>query len=419
MAYGIPIAGQLDHFDGDALPDSQVLSLASRSGLAWVGTPLGVVEFRSGKRTRELAGGYFARALEADGDILRVGTEDEGVFEVPLNGDRRGREADLLNGAVQRVRSLDGHVFALTTDGLFTRHGTGWNRSVASPGAVLSDRNIAALATDAAGRVWVGYFDRGLDIVDGAMDRVTHREDEHVFCINRIVAAPDRQRVAVATANGLVLFDANGTARQVLGRAQGLIADHVTDIAFSGDTMVAATPAGVSFIGPNGISSIYAFQGLINNHVYSIAADGNRLFAGTLGGLSVIEGGVVRTSYTTANSRLRHNWITALVKVDGEWFAGTYGAGVMVLDTSGEWHGFPDLPNGLIVNPNALAGSSTRIYAGTLGEGLYVYDRVQRRWARAIVGMPSLNVTALAVSGGYLYAGTDNGLIRIPEERVR
>jgi hypothetical protein len=35
------------------------------------------------------------------------------------------------------------------------------------------------------------------------------------------------------------------------------------------------------------------------------------------------------------------------------------------------------------------------------------------------VGLPSLNVTALAVAGGYLYVGTDNGLVRMAEESVR
>jgi len=142
-----------------------------------------------------------------------------------------------------------------------------------------------------------------------------------------------------------------------------------------------------------------------------------------LGGLSVIQGRWVLASYTTANSHLRHNWITALEKVDGEWFAGTYGSGVQALDAApngtAEWRGFPDLPKGMIVNPNALAASATRVYAGSLGDGLFVYDRAQKRWSRARVGLPSLNVTALTTANGYLYAGTDNGLVRMREEVVR
>jgi ligand-binding sensor domain-containing protein len=426
-------AGQLDSFNApDALPDPQVLSLDVDGDSAWVGTPLGVVEYRAGKRTRVLAEGYLARSLHADAGILRIGTEDEGVFEFPLAGYSRTMgtaavlpqagtgTAGLLTGAVKRVRSNGGDVLALTSARLFAQRGSDWVSAVSIPGAVLSDRNIAALSVDTSGRLWVGYFDRGLDIVNAALDGVTHHEDDHVFCVNRIVAAPDHQRVAVATANGLVLFDAGGVVRQVLGREQGLIADHVTDVAFHGDAMIAATPAGVSYIARDGIRSIYAFHGLINNHVYTLGTDGgSRLMAGTLGGMSVIEDGMVRASYTTANSHLRHNWITALAKVDGEWFAGTYGAGVLSLDSHGEWHGFSDLKPAFVVNPNALAVSASRVYAGTMGEGLYVYERAARRWTRAVTGLPSLNVTALASAGGYLYIGTDNGLVRIAEGMVR
>ena len=424
-------AGQVEHFNApDALPDPQVLSIETAGDAAYIGTPLGVVEYRSGKRTRKLADGYFARALHVKGDSLWVGTQDEGVFEVPLVDYSRPKgtaavlplvgtgTADLLAEATERVQSFGGDVLALTSRGLYARRDSRWHPAAEMPGALLSDRNIAALASDNAGRLWVGYFDRGLDILSPSLDRVTHREDSHVFCVNRIVPEPDGRRVAVATANGLALFDSSGTIRQVLGRQQGLLADHVTDVAFHGDTLIAATPAGLSFVAPGGIRSVYAFHGLVNNHVYTVADDGPRVIAGTLGGMSVIEGDTVRVSYTTANSHLRHNWITALAKSDGEWFAGTYGAGVLALNSNGEWHGFPDLKS-FVVNSNALAVSPTRLYAGSLGDGLYVYDRARKRWSNATVGLPSLNVTALALAGGYLYVGTDNGLVRIAEERVR
>jgi ligand-binding sensor domain-containing protein len=58
------------------------------------------------------------------------------------------------------------------------------------------------------------------------------------------------------------------------------------------------------------------------------------------------------------------------------------------------------------------------VYAGTLERGLYVYDRSLERWSDVVAGLPSPNVTALAVHDGYLYIGTDNGLIRIPEQNL-
>jgi ligand-binding sensor domain-containing protein len=183
--------------------------------------------------------------------------------------------------------------------------------------------------------------------------------------------------------------------------------------------MVVATPAGLSFIDRSGVRSLYVFHGLVNNHVYTIATRGAETVAGTLGGLSVLDADTVRVNYTTANSRLKQNWITALARVGDEWLAGTYGAGVLRLDASGEWHSFPDLKQDFVVNPNAMAVSAGQVYIGTLDRGLFIFDRATARWTNSSVGLPSKNVTALAVDGGYLYTGTDNGLVRIPEGILR
>src|SRR5260370_18882581 len=78
-------AGQLDHFaEPEGFPDPRILSLAVDGGAAYAGTALGVAEFRDGRFTRVLAGGFLARALLVKGDLLAVGTLDEGVLEVPL-----------------------------------------------------------------------------------------------------------------------------------------------------------------------------------------------------------------------------------------------------------------------------------------------------------------------------------------------
>jgi ligand-binding sensor domain-containing protein len=61
----------------------------------------------------------------------------------------------------------------------------------------------------------------------------------------------------------------------------------------------------------------------------------------------------------------------------------------------------------------------TYVLAGTLGRGLYVLDRNSQRWLEIRDGLPSLNVTALAAVNGYIYIGTDNGLVRIPEQKLQ
>ena len=411
-------AGQLDHLLAD-LPDSHVLSIAVNGASAYVGTPVGVTEFRAGKKSRTLAEGYFPRSLDADDQSLAVGTEDEGIVTIPLGDAIRPGEAPAnaeFERPVERIFRMDNTRYALSGGLYRAEQGrAGWTRVIEPQKGALSDRNIAALSVAGDGRIWVGYFDRGLDVVDGSFETIRHFEDEHLFCINRIVEEPGGARTAVATANGLIMLDPSLKVRQVLGRRDGLLADHVTDVVFRDRGFVVATPAGLSIIDDGGVRSLYVLQGLVNNHVYALASAGDRVAAGTLGGLSLLENDMVQANYTTANSGLRHNWISALARVGDSWFAGTYGAGVMRLGPSGQWEGFPDLKPGFNVNPNAMTQTADSVYVGSLGAGLWIFSKGTARWTNVTAGLPSLNVTAVAAGNGYVYAGTDNGLVRFRE----
>jgi ligand-binding sensor domain-containing protein len=227
-----------------------------------------------------------------------------------------------------------------------------------------------------------------------------------------------------ATANGLVLFDAQGKARQTLTHRDGLISDHVTDVTFTRAGTVLATPAGITFLGPSGAESLYAFQGLVSNHVYTLASTGssNQLLAGTLGGISILKSNVVERNLTVANSTLKHNWITALLPMpDNTILVGTYGAGLETLDSQGRFTPIEPpagTPRDLVINPNALYATASHVYAGTLGNGMLVYSVASGRWSAVTNGLPSLNVTAFASRTGEIYIGTGNGLVRIPEANL-
>jgi ligand-binding sensor domain-containing protein len=167
-----------------------------------------------------------------------------------------------------------------------------------------------------------------------------------------------------------------------------------------------------------GMRSLYAFHGLVNNHVYTVAANGPYVLAGTLGGVSLLEGDQIRANYTTATSALKHNWITAAIPLDGGWWLGTYGAGLARMDSSGKFEASDGASGDLVINPNAMLATDRMVLAGTMGHGLYVMDRKSGRWFAVTDGLPSLNVTAFAVGNGFVYVGTDNGLVRIPEQRL-
>ncbi len=416
-------AGETDSFaETQGLPDPQVQALSISGDTVYVGTAAGVAVFRAGRFARVLAPGVLSTALLATPTRLYVGSEDQGVIVIPLEG--RHPNPNLGPGSelaeVHQLFTSGDAVFAVARDGLFRMSAPafGWQRVLQVGGANLTDRNISALATDADGRLWVGYFDRGLDLLAADNSRTRHVEDEHVFCVNRILRDTKNGAIDVATANGLVRFDDSGSEQQVLTRADGLIADHVTDVVSYRDGLALATPAGLTFLDASGARSMYAFHGLISNHVYALGVSGDELMAGTLGGLSLLDKGDVTANFTTATSNLKHNWITAVVRVGQEWMVGTYGAGIVGLDGSGRFHSYEVGSGQFEVNPNAMLVTPSYVLAGTLGEGLYLYDRESQRWSVIHDGLPSLNVTALAAANGYIYVGTDNGLVRIPEQKL-
>ena len=408
----------------DGLPDRRVLSLAYRPDNVYVGTPLGVAYFRDNQFARSLADGFFAAALHESNRSLLIGTLDEGVVEVPLAEQRTPRPPGPRSAApgpneVRAFVSSGPTTLAVARDQVYTRsaNGSTWSPINQETTLGLRDRNISALHVDSSHRLWVGYFDRGLDVLDANFARVAELENDQLFCINRIKAAPGQQVTAVATANGFAYFDAAARMRQFLTRDDELISSHVTDMVFTPNTTVLATPAGLTFLDSNGSHSLYAFHGLVNNHVYTLGASGSEVLVGTLGGLSRLQAGQVTKSFTTANSPLTHNWVSAISAWEGQWFIGLYGGGVMRLSSDDTWTAYPEL-SGIEINPNAMISSASRVYAGTLDRGLLVYDPSEDSWSFITEGLPSKNVTALALADDILYVGSDNGLSRVNEAEL-
>jgi len=416
-------AGHAETFgESDGMPDRQVFSLAVANGRAYAGTAAGIAEFVDGRFVRVLAPKLFARTLHVMRSALLVGSSN-GITEI--DPEARRLNALLLPASsgvadVQQIFVEGNTVYAVTPAGLYLREArhNDWRRVLSREGTLLADRNISALALDRSNRLWVGYFDRGLDVFDPGLRNVHHIEDDNLFCVNRIVPNPAEGAVAVATANGLVLFDQLGRKQQVLGRANGLLADHITDAALYGKGMVLATPAGLTFLDASGPHSLYAFHGLVNNHVYTVAAVGKEVIAGTLGGISVLEDENVAANYTVATKGLTHNWISGVVRAGDDWVVGTYGGGIVRLLSDGRFESFDVATGKFEVYPNAMLATDQHILAGTLGKGLYSFSRSTNRWTVITEGLPSLTVTALAGGNGYIYVGTDNGLVRIPEQNL-
>jgi ligand-binding sensor domain-containing protein len=183
--------------------------------------------------------------------------------------------------------------------------------------------------------------------------------------------------------------------------------------------LVLATAGGLTQIVGGRTRSLTAFHGLSSNHLYTSATVGSRLFVGSLAGLVELEGLRVVRTYKTSNSRLSHDWVTALAESDGTLYIGTNGGGVDSLLPTGEWISFADDRDvgKFEVNPNAMHIEGERLYVGTSDKGLLVYNTRDRRWSRLSAGFPSQSVTAIAIDERFIYVGTMNGLVRI-EKRI-
>ena len=223
-----------------------------------------------------IAPGFFATALAMHPGGMLVGTLEEGAMDVPA----AGRPQQLRgSGWVRRFVQIGDSWFALSRDGIYSLAKGKSAQLIRASGALLADGNISALQFDASGRLWIGYFDKGLDIVASDFQSAIHVEDSTVFCINRILDQPRQNSTIAATANGLVYFDSSGHPRQTLTKRDGLIATHVTDVVNTPNGLAVGTPAGVTFLGSGGPRSLYAFHGLVNNHVYALAVEGEKLIA--------------------------------------------------------------------------------------------------------------------------------------------
>lgn len=414
-------AGTFSHFLTE-LPDQQVLSIFGDDAGVWVGTVNGVAEFVDGSFRRRLAEGVLATALARSANRLWISTVDQGIETVDLK-----MHAPRPSAGMNHDESHPLHAAALLPmkDGVAALGDSQISLLPERRDLLMSDStgltngHITALNIDRQRRLWIGYFNRGLDLlVDG---NVRHWDDDALFCVNRIKFDPDGSRVFVATANGLALFDMNGKLRQVVRVSDGLISDHVSDVLSlpTGQGTVVATSAGLTYMNGAAASSVYAFQGLVNNHVYTVAQAGPSVMAGTLGGISVLKNAVVQNSFTTANSNLSQNWITASVVVGDDVFLGTYGSGVIRLNAHYDVQGFREFSNNRVeINANAMITTSHGVYAGTAGQGLAFLPKGEIRWRFWKAGLPSANVTALAADENNIYIGTDNGLVRVPERDI-
>ncbi|HEX6045890.1 MAG TPA: hypothetical protein VFZ22_15460 [Pyrinomonadaceae bacterium] len=350
-------------------------------------------------------------ALPGDADLSHLRRT------IPTNWNR----ASLSTGS--RVATLDDDLWLLTSDGVHraadsnsTLRFSRWGETRQS----LTSNLISALSVDSQTRLWAGTFRNGIDVLGPAGTLVAHVESESAREINSLVADVASKKMLAASSAGLLSFDSSLAATEHLSAADGLLSNSIMQVTQLDDRnrhsdqsmLVLATSKGLSLGVRGKFRGVTTVQGLPSNSLYAVLNHGGRLYVATLGGLAVLQDGRVNRVFKDTNSKLTHNWVTALCAVGPRVFVGTYGGGVFELTASGELQPFLPEMGRAVVNPNAMWSDGQRLYAGTL-EGALVVDLNSQRWRRLSSEMPARTVLSITGDDKYVYFGTTAGIARI------
>jgi ligand-binding sensor domain-containing protein len=282
----------------------------------------------------------------------------------------------------------------------------------------LSSNLISALAFDDLGRLWAGSFRNGIDVISLEGRRAAHLESESVREINALVWDDRSNRMVAATARGLIRFD-DSFASVRLSASDGLLGNSISHAALihnrlmpNRTSLALATSRGLSLGESKQWKGLTTVQGLPSNSVYAVLAQREFIYAGTLSGLAQIAQGRVVRIFKDSNSKLSHNWVTALCAAGGRLFVGTYGGGVFELTPAGEFGSFASEIGKQVVNPNAMTSDGEFLYVGTL-DGAWAMDMRSQEWIHLKSELPSPTVLSVAGDGRYVYFGSTNGIARI------
>jgi hypothetical protein len=144
-------------------------------------------------------------------------------------------------------------------------------------------------------------------------------------------------------------------------------------------------------------------NGLDNLYVQSFVFSGTNILCGTRGGGVYSSNNGIDWTALYGNIGLIYNSVWALAEVEGTIIAGTHGGGIFITTGTG-WTG-TDLTD----NVEALAVDSLNVFAGTTFKGVFLSKNAGVNWVAVNTGLTTLQITAMAVSGGDLYIGTQPG----------
>jgi len=180
---------------------------------------------------------------------------------------------------------------------------------------------------------------------------------------------------------------------------------NVYGIVVNGSAVVAGMGSGILKSTDNGATCSLSNNGLTSTNVRAMTNIGSYIYAGTFWGGGVFLSTDYGTTWTPESTGLTNKWILSLGKNNSDLFAGTSTGGVFLSgDYGSNWVA---ATSGITAQYTyAITPYSTKLLAGTEG-GVFQSTDNGSTWTASSTGMPSgATVSAIAVSGSNIYAGT-------------
>jgi ligand-binding sensor domain-containing protein/signal transduction histidine kinase/DNA-binding response OmpR family regulator len=284
--------------------DNDKLWLASRDNLFFVAPGSNELELFPGiSQSLKAAGSNRILSIEVENDNIWLGTERAGLWKLNVNSKEFGRVkfqndegTPLLETTVQRIhKSAYGLLVGTLNNGLFLLNGDGHklDHFSKSNGQTLGDNEVTSIIAAPDGKIWVGTWSDGVNILDLETKRFMSLKSS---LVNRSTLSSNTILSLLLEPNGTVWAGTYDNGLNSFSKSP----DHFT--AYQADPLAKSGP--------------------VANMIWSIERENDDDFwVGTKSGVSYFS--AAKSSFLPLKNRLISNDIRALLRTDDALWIGT------------------------------------------------------------------------------------------------
>lgn len=261
--------------------------------------------------------------------------------------------------------------------------------------------NVVDMLRDKQGNVWVAT-DNALLISPGEKVEITSGVDEMSFDSIRAIDSDGKGNIWFANNNGLFRYRYAGNASEKIIHYPALDNLHIVSVFCDNESniWIGTFDNGLFRYNPDKfeLRRFTEKEGLENANVISVSGDGNTVWLATLGGISSCTVNGNQISFNNYNKKEGPgNIFVYTVYIDSRkrvWF-GTDGEGLTVYD-KGQFRNYPEIDNGRgRIVYSITEDKSGNIWFSTPSHGIYRFDGVNFKNIGLSEGLRELNITGI------------------------